>query len=197
MAELLAWHSDPLLKQRTVERMRAHRDADNLEGGSFLENPVWADEAGVDRTRGCFIGCLVVDVLAAENGLTARQVAERWWAPAFQFEAMPADPMWRVGDREMSWHEHAERMFGIPRLLAYRLDNIFESFPSGTAAERAARADWSVALVEAIPVGADLVGLVEKYDFDAFVQRVDQMAELPSRMLALLAAAPVPAGRPA
>ena len=54
-------------------------------------------------------------------------------------------------------HRLYEALFGIPEALARVEDNVFESLPA-----RAARA-WPLRFIEAIPVGADLSGISDRF----------------------------------
>ena len=122
---ILAWHNDPALKAETVARMRAHAAADEFVQGTYATvdgDSIWL--------RGCFHGCLTVEKIAVERGLPLRRAA-----------------LWMQGE---SYHEHAERLWGIPRQLGQLLDSFFEELPSDYAGR------WAVAVTEAIPVGADL-----------------------------------------
>lgn len=48
MAKLLSWHNDPQLKQKYIDRVRAHRLADNLIQGTGWDN---------GNGKGCAVGC--------------------------------------------------------------------------------------------------------------------------------------------
>jgi hypothetical protein len=138
-----AWHGDPELKERVVERMRQHRAADAFIQGSYqqldIELPL--------GYRGCAIGCL----LDKRPELIADLISD------------DAD--------DNRWHAAVQHEFGIPFDLAEQIDQTFEYFTDGEDPHGRA-SDFAVAVVEAIPVGADLSGVATAfddwwYDFDA------------------------------
>ena len=62
-----------------------------------------------------------------------------------------------------AWHDEARRQFGIPTDVSDLIDTTFEDF--ATYDDNHARAsDFAVAVIEAIPVGADLTGVSELFD---------------------------------
>lgn len=88
--------------------------------------------------RGCFHGCLTADALLAEKGLTVRDLDR-------------IDP---------NWHREGERLFGIPEKLGYILDRMFERLPPEDCAE------FAVSVTEAVPAGADLSQVVDRWVLD-------------------------------
>lgn len=129
----LAWLSDPELKRRTVRRMREHAEADRLIRRSYVTKV--DDER---RWTGCFHGCLVVEDVARERGAAdvVNLVLHRV-----------------IDDIVVDWHAETEERYGIPRDLGCMLDLIYE------ASERPP-GELAVKLLEAVPVGADLTGVV-------------------------------------
>jgi hypothetical protein len=99
MSESLgAWHGSQELKDRIVDRMKSHRDADAI---------VQADYQRIDPTaalgyRGCAIGCALDLQPAVSLGYGV--------APA------------------RGWHGQFEHEFGIPEDVARQIDDCFESF---------------------------------------------------------------------
>lgn len=61
------------------------------------------------------------------------------------------------------WHGEVEKQFGIPAAVAEAIDSTFENFGIGDDSHSRA-SDFAVAVVEAIPVGADLGNLIERFD---------------------------------
>lgn len=139
-----AWFGDPELKASTEVAMKEHRAKDELERGSYMlfSNIVMWSNRGVlpgltDAElrgnvgfKGCALGCMLYDRLDVE--------AVR-----------------RLLSDNTTWHGETERVFGIPEYIAWAIDNFFES---RTTFEEAAEA--AVAMVEAIPVGADYSELI-------------------------------------
>lgn len=100
---LLSWHGDPLIKAVAVASMHAHRAADEIMQGRFVQlNP--DSDSGF---RGCFHGCLTGNALMAERNITPVQLT----------------------DVHVEWHAEGERLWGIPRRLGYMLDKMFEALP--------------------------------------------------------------------
>lgn len=90
------------------------------------------------RFAGCFHGCLTVETLAAERGCQPVQVANTLSCSAI--------------------HEAGERLWGIPARLGAVLDEVFEGQPGYVR--------FAVRATEAIPVGADLSLVVDRWMLD-------------------------------
>lgn len=148
MTQILAWHGDPELKAHTVARMKKHREQDDFIRGTFLT----FDPEAAASYRGCFHGCLVAEDVAARQGVSVRDLARGYADDAYAYVGPPVDTV-------INWHHATERAFGIPVALGEVLDNLFEEIE-----DRTARGEWAVAVTEAIPVGADLSGVVDRYD---------------------------------
>lgn len=159
-APILAWHGNPDLKLATLGRMREHANAGRIQRGIYLRirDTGWC---------GCLLGTLCAETLAAEAGVEVGQLRDGGAIP---------------------WHEHAERMFGLPVEMAYILDHVFEHDPD-PAPELALR------LLKAIPVGADLSGLhLRRLGREMEDLPPDhQVVQVRERLLATLAALPVEA----
>lgn len=125
-----AWHGDPDVKMTAVIGMKAHAAADQFVQGSY----VLADDTRESGWRGCFLGCLVAEMVAAERRVPVL---------ALQMGAGLS-----FGD---GWREEAQRLWGLPEPLTRMVESIYESLPTITEATR-----FAVDVVEAIPVGADL-----------------------------------------
>jgi hypothetical protein len=91
------------------------------------------------------------------------------------------DPSLRPDD-----HYRFERQLGVPIQIAYMIDHIFESQPSPEAA-----AAWSLRVMDAIPVGADLTGVWPQCR--PLYSSLRNVSRRPDALVALLAAAPVEA----
>jgi len=70
---------------------------------------------------------------------------------------LPAQPSYNVDGIDQitpgqGWHAQVEAEYGIPATIAHLIDGIFEALPT----DRGEHADFAVAVIEAIPVGADL-----------------------------------------
>ena len=72
------------------------------------------------------------------------------------------------------WHDEVEFLYGIPRSVGILLDNIFEELPEGTHAE------FAVASIETIPVGADLSMVKSRMILDVLVDTEFGMLQLAS-----------------
>jgi len=125
-----AWFGDPLLKERTVALMKRHRELDHFLQGDYqtLRSP-----SGIGF-KGCAVGCLV-------------ETSELGWVDN-------SNLMLRYdGDDSgaVAWHLAVQEQFGIPAPVAAAIDGLFEHQDDFEAA-----GDFAVAVVEAIPVGADL-----------------------------------------
>jgi hypothetical protein len=130
MARALAWHGDPQLKADTVAAMKHHRLQDEIFRGDYLRlNP------DGDKVKGCFHGCLLVDQLAAERGLTLVEFARQAW----------------LGHIGVDWHTETEKHFGIPAMLGDMLDSVFEYQEDVEAS-----AQFAVDVLEFMQPGADL-----------------------------------------
>jgi hypothetical protein len=156
----VAWHGDPELKDAAVERMRAHRAEDTLIQGGYVSLA-----PGTARGyMGCWHGCLTVEALAAEQGITIMELVD----------------VTRNGD-EINFHEEGERLFGIPRRLGALLDRLFEQH--NDFAEVGA---FAVATVEAMPVGADLSRVVSAWVLDMLRDPIGDLAAATSNALSLV-----------
>jgi len=129
--KVLAWHGDPQLKADTVAAMIEHRALDQIARGNYLQ--FFPGEAAA--FKGCFHGCLLVNDLAAERGLTPAQFADKAWGMAISVD----------------WHEETEKHFGIPTDLGDLLDFLFE-----TRYDSDAGGQFAVDALEAMQPGADL-----------------------------------------
>jgi hypothetical protein len=169
-----AWHGSHELKERTVAKMRLHREKDAFVRGTYqiLEKDL------PTGYRGCAVGCLL-DKQSVAGPDEYGDCLECGLRDCAGCPAEPAD----------GWHGEVYRQFGIPSLVAAQIDNVFEMAPGHDTAS-----DFAVAVVEAIPVGADLTGVAdallawardatgdEYYDYDV---RIGKLFEL-------IAAAPV------
>jgi hypothetical protein len=155
-----AWHGDAALKEEVLTRLWAHRAADTIVRGLYQQ---YAPRFATGY-RGCAIGCTL-----------PLQEPEPCNCPAFHDVAEPG----------AGWHGQVETLYGIPMRVAKIIDEIFES-----TAPHAAAGDFAVAVIEAIPVGADLSQVASRWaDGDEAEGPVDDAGLL----IHLLATAPVPA----
>jgi hypothetical protein len=139
MTITLAWHGDPALKAEALASMQAHRAADEIMQGNYL----FGDKAAPAGYRGCFHGCLTADKLIAESGDKAEFVRDVDY-----------------GRRSPNWHAEGERIWGIPAHLGAALDRAFEGLCEPEHAE------FAVAAIEAMPVGADLTRVADLTIFE-------------------------------
>lgn len=123
---ITCWHGDPELKARAVARMAAHRAADRIVQGTYFTTSAMAV-----GWRGCFHGCLTAEALAAQRGIHISQLIHGV-------------------ARHGNWHVQGERLWGIRVSVGMVLDRMFEALPSEDCA------DFAVEATEALPVGADL-----------------------------------------
>src|SRR5258705_6328826 len=124
----LAWHGSADLKAEVVERMRKHRDADEIVQGYFQE----IDPALASGYRGCAIGC----TLPVQNAMHPDRVGRGGGSSAFS--------------PDRGWHETVEAEYGIPAVIGHFIDHTFEGIPYSDCAA------FAVEVIEAIPVAADL-----------------------------------------
>lgn len=160
-----AWHSDPDLKARVVAKMKQHRAQDE-----FIQGDYQVDYASSDETatyKGCAIGCTLPYISREER---ARRSCT---------EGRPED---------FDWHQEIEKEYGIPKLVARLIDNIFEAQEGFEEA-----GDFAVAVIEAIPVGADLSGIAcEGWPFCGQCFDCRHGGEYAVEFIEALAKAPVP-----
>jgi hypothetical protein len=118
--------------------------------------------------RGCAIGCTLPRLPIAYNRGGAYLV-----------------------DLNDNWHGEVERLYGIPVYIGLRIDWTFEDLPIGDCA------DFAVAVVDAIPVGADLSTTTRDLAYPDITDPEDDFAEIreyAAAFIARLSAAPIPAG---
>lgn len=97
--KLRAFHNDPKIKEKYIERVRNHQMCDEIEKGHYWEGG-----------KGCAVGCTI----------------------------------------EGSNHDRYETELGIPTIIAYLEDGLFENMSNKDAME------FPLRFLESIPVGADL-----------------------------------------
>jgi hypothetical protein len=169
-----AWHGSQELKDRIVARMHQHRADDAIVQGVYQH----LDIALPLGYRGCAIGCLL-DRQPVESITGSRCIG----CGEPECDGCISDP-------DDGWHEEVERQFGIPRFVAERIDNVFESFEGHARA-----ADFAVAAVEAIPVGADLTGVQDGWqswvETTTDAECYDSSTKRAAKLIELIAAAPV------
>ncbi|MEV4319761.1 hypothetical protein [Actinocrispum sp. NPDC049592] len=134
---MAAWNNQPGLKAAGVAEMRANRAA-----GALVRRRDSPIQAGADGGfQGGFHVCLTVRRLAQERNVAIGELL--------------AD-----GGTAVRWLDQTERLWGIPQGVGALLDRCFERVPAGEAAE------FAVAAVEAIPVGADLDQVATRWMLD-------------------------------
>lgn len=130
---IVAWHGDPALKAEVVERMRLHREHDEIVQGLYqLINPKYAS-----GYKGCLIGCTL-----PPEPIPAHEHVALYHANGGVEPSSPA----------AGWHGRVEQLYGIPKTVGHLLDKIFENLP----VDGGQHAWFAVASLEAVPVGADL-----------------------------------------
>lgn len=162
-----AWHGDPALKAEVLGRLRAHRADDEIVQGTYQR--LSPDTAS--GYRGCAIGCTL-----------PRQALDHDIHGEITGILEPdAD----------GWHGEVERLYGIPEWIGMRIDWAFEDLPAEDCAE------FAVAVIDAIPVGADLDAMALKLPYpdavDASEDGYVAIRAYAAGFIAELAAAPVPA----
>ena len=85
-----------------------------------------------------------------------------------------------------SWHRRVEREYGIPWIIAWRIDQTFELFFDHKEAGK-----FAVDVIDAIPVGADLSSV-----FKQFPHLDETIEDYAAWLIDALANAPIPAGTP-
>lgn len=91
-----------------------------------------------------------------------------------------------MGERD-NWHKRVQDEYGINHVVAEMIDSVFEA---QYGLEKAG--DFAVAVIEAIPVGADLTEVARIIYDDAFISFLDNSETIADHFIELLAAAPVP-----
>jgi hypothetical protein len=120
--------------------------------------------------RGCAIGCT----------LPQRPIAYSSYGTAYL-----RDP------EDGNWQAEVERLYGIPTYIGLRIDWAFEDLPTEDCAE------FAVAVIDAIPVGADLSTTTRDLPYPDCTGDGDFTAEVreyAAAFIARLSAAPIPAG---
>jgi hypothetical protein len=164
----LAWHGDAALKDAVMLRMRQHREADEIVQGTYQR----LDPETASGYRGCAIGCTLPQQPIAYNS---------------DGVAYLRDP------EDGNWQAEVESLYGIPTYIGLRIDWAFEDLPTEDCAE------FAVAVIDAIPVGADLSTLTRELGYPDCTDGTDFAAEVreyAAAFIALLSAAPIPAGVP-
>jgi hypothetical protein len=99
-------------------------------------------QLGESSFRGCFHGCLTTEKLAAEANLPV------------------TDYLRHSSAAQIDYYGEGERIWGIDRKVGYVLDRTFEAMPDGE------HGDFAVAATQAIPVGADLSRVIDRWLLD-------------------------------
>lgn len=134
---LRAWFGDPDLKEQVVLRLKKHRQQDEIVQGFYQEYS--ETESGY---RGCAVGCTLPPMFKYDKQLFSTQPEgqKRWINPGDQ-------AVWE----EDGFHGLIEKYYGVHEQVARLIDNVFEEQDTFEAA-----GDFAVAVIEAVPVGADL-----------------------------------------
>lgn len=167
-----AWFGNPQIKAAVLEKLRVHRAQDEFIQGSYQARTWAGAPAALPTYRGCALGCMVPIRVT-----TIKEDAE---IPFYLLNAF---------DDEMEYNEEVEMRFGIDRDVAALIDATFELQPDFRAA-----GDFAVASVEAIPVGADLLGVYDSLEWARQVRRdssPEQVGLYTERVLAALHNAPM------
>lgn len=106
---MTAWHGRPELKAEVMDRLRAHRAADEIVQGLYQQS----DPDSPNGYRGCAIGCT----------LPKQSTAER--------DALNGDGAWKT----FGWHKRIEAEYGIPIYVAQMIDRTFEGLPVSMAGD--------------------------------------------------------------
>jgi hypothetical protein len=119
---------------------------------------VYAPEKAT-QYRGCLLGCTLPPEVNAQRVL----VGSNW-----------------------GWQRRVADAYGIPRGVAFYLENVFEGLPFDEAA------DFAVESIEAIPVGADLTAVDEYWNYQTENDLEWWPGEEKDKLLDMLRNAPVP-----
>lgn len=96
---------------------------------------VYAPELAT-KYKGCLLGCTL---------------------PMQPYVVPGGRPSWEIDHDYFSWHMEVEKSYGIPYTVAHLMESVFEALPFGKAAQ------FAVDSIEAIPVGADLSGVMDRW----------------------------------
>lgn len=140
-----AWFGSEVLKANTVEKMRKHREQDQIVQGLYQTGFLTGDDDD-DEFKGCLVGC----TLPPMNAEWYNRLIDTW---------------------DSGWHDLVERFYNIQEALAQNLDNQFEERFEGDAPEFAVDALEAIP-VGAIysEEDFDAMSLVGDGDSDAFLE---------------------------
>lgn len=147
--QTLAWFGNPELKAQVVAKMKQHRAQDEIVQCNYQIK--YGSPFGPVKYKGCAIGCTLPYVTKAQRMASTGGYSD-----------------------DFDWHDEVEKRYGIDAQVAYMIDEIFELQDDFQDA-----ADFAVAVIEAIPVGADL-------------SNVPNNIWTPGKFIEALATAPVP-----
>ena len=162
---LLAWHGDPDLKEQVMAKMKQHRVQDEFIQGNYQI----LDAETASGYKGCALGCTL------ELRPSYISVGDTEWGDN------------AVIPPELGWHQEVQSQYGIDRRVAHLIDTVFEAQEDYREA-----GDFAVAVIEAIPIGADLqfihpLFIGKLYDDDMWSPKAKAQT-----LIDLLAKAPVP-----
>lgn len=182
---LRAWFGDPDLKEQVVLKLKKHRQQDEIVQGFYQDySPT---ESGY---RGCAVGCTLPPMFEYTGLDGYGEAGTKNWAN-------PEDQaVWE----DDGFHGLIQKYYGVHEQVARLIDNVFEEQDTFEAA-----GDFAVAVIEAVPVGADLSQVWATFAFRAD-EREDEIRNNPDQLgawrnhpawqakllIELLSTAPVP-----
>lgn len=146
-----AWFGNADLKAEVMERLHKHREDDEIIQGVYQRNNFWDARTTSwlyeKNYKGNYKGCAIGCTLPLQS----------------------KDPNELSGI--MDWHERIEREYNIPAPVAEQIDELFEGQHTFKDA-----ADFAVASIETIAVGADLRELAAQVRAHVFAaEAMDEM----------------------
>jgi hypothetical protein len=162
-----AWHNNPQLKAETVARMEAHRAEDSIIHLVYQRS---APDLATGF-RGCAVGCALPKVPSL-GGLRCQECG---------LSACSGN----CNGTGVDWHSRWAEELGVHAVVARAIDYTFEWIPWPDSS------DFAVAVVKAIPVGADLRGVVRELRDRPPWRGVYRASGAAARLIDLLANAPV------
>lgn len=109
----------------------------HAEADRFMQGAYVSVDATGKDWKGCLHGCLAVEDVMRERSWTLRDLDSQYG--------------------RVDWHLQTERLLGIPARVGSILDHLYEE-------SEGAYADLAIDILEAIPVGADLSGIIDPWD---------------------------------
>jgi hypothetical protein len=140
--ESIGWRGRPGVKEATTARLRARHAAGELVRGTAAGGPPGGRFDPGLPDGGCFGGYLTAGAVMRERGIDEGQFIQL------------------AESGGVEWDAEIERLCGMPNRLVWTVANLFAKLPEADCA------DFLVETVEAVPVGADLAAVCDRWMLD-------------------------------